>query len=278
MNKIFQKRDEFLCGVFDRAASLYSSTGPKYFEYFGRRLVELSDIQPGALTLDIAAGRGASLFPTAEKIGQSGLATGIDFSKEMVAETRKDIENKEYKNIQMLQMDAENLEFDNSSFEHVLCGFAIQFFTKYTDALREMNRVLKPGCKLSILSWKKRDTPPILMDIMSKYLKDVTVPQNPDKERGEFGTAESLISMLIDAGFSNIQVIEEHKIFYYKNEDEWWKEQWSHAGRAAFELIKSLGDEAFQKFKEEVLKKLSENTDSKGIPFDANVLYIFGDK
>lgn len=39
---------------------------------------------------------GASLFLAAEKVQQSGVATGIDFSKEMVAEMRKEIINKDY--------------------------------------------------------------------------------------------------------------------------------------------------------------------------------------
>ncbi|ADL53290.1 class I SAM-dependent methyltransferase [Clostridium cellulovorans] len=278
MNKVYKNRDEFLCSVFDRAASAFGSKGPKYFQYFGKRLVELSNLQPKMKVLDVATGRGASLFPVVEIIGQLGFVTGIDFSKEMIVETKKEIRYEGYNNVQLLQMDAESLEFDDNSFDYVLCGLSIQFFTKYTDALREMNRVLKPNGRLGLSTWKRKDTTPFFMNIVAKYLRDVCVPYNMNKERGEFGTDESLRKMLSDVGFRKIQVIEEHKTFYYKNEDEWWQEQWSHAGRAAFELIKNLGDEVYNQFKEEVSKKLVENTDSKGIPFEASILYAFGDK
>lgn len=278
MSSKFQNRDEFLCNIFDKVAPIYSSTGPKYFEYIGQKLVELSKIEPDTKILDIATGRGASLFPAAEKTGQHGYATGIDFSKAMVVETQKQIESQGYTNIGVLQMDAENLEFDTGTFDYVLCSVSIQFFTKYTDALKEINRVLKSNGKLGLSSWKKKDTPPLLSGIMAKYLKGVSIPHNANRQRGEFGTAESLVNILKDAGFSNLEVIEENKRFYYETEEVWWQEQWSHSGRTTFELIKSLGDEIYKQFETEVLNKLGEIKNSHGIPFDANVLYVLGNK
>jgi ubiquinone/menaquinone biosynthesis C-methylase UbiE len=52
--------------------------GPDYWEYFGIKLVELSDISSESKVLDVGCGTGSSLFPAAEKTGLNGYAIGID--------------------------------------------------------------------------------------------------------------------------------------------------------------------------------------------------------
>jgi O-methyltransferase/aklanonic acid methyltransferase len=52
--------------------------GPDYWDYFGARLIELTDLQPGERVLDVGCGTGSSLFPAAEKIGPQGFTVGID--------------------------------------------------------------------------------------------------------------------------------------------------------------------------------------------------------
>ena len=66
--------------VWTRAASSYSHTGPPFFQYFGKELVNFAQVPPGARVLDVATGRGAVLFPAAEKVGQEGEVIGIDYS------------------------------------------------------------------------------------------------------------------------------------------------------------------------------------------------------
>ena len=88
-----RKREESL-RVFSQAASTYDRIGPGIFSYFGQRLVDVAEIAAGANVLDVAAGRGALLFPAAAKVGPTGHVTAIDFSPDMVRETAKDIESR----------------------------------------------------------------------------------------------------------------------------------------------------------------------------------------
>jgi O-methyltransferase/aklanonic acid methyltransferase len=53
-------------------------SGPDYWEYFGRRLVEHAGIRVGARVLDVGCGAGSSLFASIERIGRAGSVTGID--------------------------------------------------------------------------------------------------------------------------------------------------------------------------------------------------------
>jgi len=110
------KREESL-RVFNQAASTYDQVGPGSFSYFGQRLVDLAEISSGAKVLDVAAGRGALLFPAVAKVGPTGHVTGIDFAPNMVRETIKDIESRKLRNAEIRQMDAEQMNFAAASFE-----------------------------------------------------------------------------------------------------------------------------------------------------------------
>ncbi len=70
-----------IAGLYNRVASLFGQVGPDFFSYAGRHLVERMDIAEGAKVLDVAVGRGANLFPAAEKVGLRGQAIGIDLAE-----------------------------------------------------------------------------------------------------------------------------------------------------------------------------------------------------
>ena len=127
--KRFNQRNENLEGVFDRVAGTFDSIGPNYFSYFGQKLIEYAGIESGSNVLDVAFGRGASLFPAAQFTGVNGQVVGIDFSHEMVKATAKVVLENEINNIQVLQMDAENLSFKSETFDTVICGLSTAFFS-----------------------------------------------------------------------------------------------------------------------------------------------------
>ena len=84
---------KYISGVYSRAASDFGVDEPisAIADFFGKRLVELIGIPENSNVLDIAAGRGASLFPTINKVGQQGSVIGIDLADNMVKETMNDI-------------------------------------------------------------------------------------------------------------------------------------------------------------------------------------------
>ena len=67
-----QAYKEWIAGVFGRGADTYSQIGPQLFQYFGQKLVDYAEIPAGAKVLDVACGRGASLFPACERTGPQG--------------------------------------------------------------------------------------------------------------------------------------------------------------------------------------------------------------
>jgi ubiquinone/menaquinone biosynthesis C-methylase UbiE len=144
-----------------RTAQQFTQLAPEYdvagcFVYYGQRLVDAAGVQPGQRVLDVASGRGAVLFPAAERAGQAGHAEGIDLAEGMVQATNADAERRSLP-VRVRQMDAESLDFPDASFDRVLCGFGIMFLPDQPRGLREFRRVLRPGGRLGVSTWQKTE-------------------------------------------------------------------------------------------------------------------------
>ena len=273
-----------LADVFSRSARTYGQVGPRVFSYFGRRLVELSQVQKGAKILDVAAGRGAVLFPAAEITGLRGIVTGIDISAGMVQETAAQISASGIHNAQMKLMDAENLDFPDAHFDFVLCGFAIFFFPQPERALAEFLRVLKAGGTLGVTTFQGLFGGE--WSWFGKLIQAYSPPQiepEPDPESEpqapEFETAEGMQRLFSTAGYTEIQVLFEDVEFTYRDEEEWWATLWSVRMREFFEgLEKRLGTEGLERFKQESFSKLARLKQADGIHHHYPVLYTLAKK
>jgi len=87
--------------------------------------VELAQVPDGAELLDVATGRGAALFPAAERAGRRGRAIGVDMTGGMAREVAADARRMGLSQVGICQMDAERLGFVDGSFGFVLCGHSI---------------------------------------------------------------------------------------------------------------------------------------------------------
>lgn len=273
------KRNERLEGIFNKVARNYGGIGPNYFSYMGEKLIEYARISKDSILLDVACGKGASLFPAVRKIGEKGQVVGIDFSQEMINETQALISEQDNCKIKLIQMDAEKLDFEANSFDNVVCGLAIAFFTDPIKAMDEIYRVLKDGSKFGLTTWKNREKEGPLGKAYFKTFPEIQnkntkgIPSRPD-----FGSVEGIEKLFRNAGFKNIEIFVEKKTFYYRDEEEWWQEQWTNATRGFFEHIESIGPDALSKFKDAAFIEIMDYKYTNGIRFDAEVLFSFGQK
>lgn len=70
----------------------------------------------------------------------AGSVTGIDLSKGLIA-----VGKGKYPHLDLRIMDMETLEFEDASFDLLVSSLAIHYLPDWTRALKEANRVLKPG-------------------------------------------------------------------------------------------------------------------------------------
>jgi len=266
-----QARKAATVGVFSRAAETYDRVGPRYFSYFGQRLVELSPLVTGAKVLDLATGGGAVLFPAVDKVGPAGQVLGIDLVEEMVARTSAEIATRQLPNASAQVMDAEQLDLGEGSFEAVLCGFGLFFFPQLAKALTEIYRVLKPGGFLAATSWG-------IPDERWNWMSEVGMrPQSGGSGRPPSHATNNqwLETGLEQAGFINYRVIQEEKEFIFADEDEWWATEWSHGARGCLERLEP---ETLERVKSAAYQRLAQFKQPNGIPHLYRAFYSFARK
>lgn len=233
-------QQEGVAGVFSRAAGTYDRVGPRVFTHFGEWLVKRACLNPGDDVLDVAAGRGAVLFPAAKAVGSDGTVQGIDFSTDMVRETQAEIRSSNWPHVSMQQMDATQLDFPSATFDCVLCGFAVFFFPKPHRALCEFTRVLRPGGRVGLTTWAD-DSP-----FLSWFRRELTASLPPQTASAGIGTAPagfdtpaSLEAALQQAGFVDIEITTATADFVYAQDEEWWLSLWSHGIRRRLEQLEA---------------------------------------
>ncbi len=265
-----------ISNLFDKLSVSFDASGPRFFAYFGERLVEFAVIKGGEKVLDVATGKGASLFPSVDKVGRNGEVIGIDISEGMAHETNLEIQRKCLQNAKVMVMDAEKLEFVSGTFDHILCGFGLFFFPNYKAALAEFRRVLKSKGRFSFTTFLNKSDEKFMWfrELVKKYLPS-SEGEFEEDDGPEFNTEEELYKALNDAGFKNIQVKSEEKTFKYKDEQEWWDKLWTHG---FIRVLEAIPEERMEDFKSEVFVRLREMKESEGILATMFVLYAFGEK
>lgn len=194
----------------DAIAKLFSATSSRHdsvgglFAHFGSRLVEWSGLQPGDHVLDVAAGTGQSLVPAAIRVGDAGRVVGTDLASGMVDVLRRIIREQALHNADALVADAEQLPFDDGTFDTVLCGFGLFFFPDPGRALAEFRRVLRAGGVLAISTFTRAGSDS--MDRTWRLIGNHIAVPPPADEGTRFHEPDQLVSALRAARFSSIEV------------------------------------------------------------------------
>lgn len=91
--------------------------------------------------LEVGIGSGANLKFYSKDVE----VIGLDFSKEMLSLAEKKIEKLNLKNITLVEMNIEDIQFPNNSFDSVLSTCVFCTVPNPKKGLEEVYRVLKPG-------------------------------------------------------------------------------------------------------------------------------------
>ncbi len=104
--------------------------------------------------LDVATGTGDLAIELAKLNPET--ITGIDIAVEMLEIGREKLKKKSLdKLITLEEGDAENLRFEDNSFDAVTVAFGVRNFETLQKGLREIYRVLKPGGRFVVLEFSK---------------------------------------------------------------------------------------------------------------------------
>jgi SAM-dependent methyltransferase len=153
------------------ASGDYPSMVETFLLPLGPRLVEAAGIEPDMLVLDVAAGTGNASIPAA----RAGAAvTASDLTPELLEAGRR---RAEAEGLELLWVtgDAEDLPFDDASFDVVMSAIGAMFAPRHQAVADELVRVCRPGGTIALLNW----TPEGMLGHLFKTMAPFAPPPPP---------------------------------------------------------------------------------------------------
>ena len=180
---------------WQRVADKYDSVWSSLTRQFIPSLLEDTSVSAGMLALDVACGPGY-VSAAAKQLG--AVPTGIDFSEKMIG-----IAKRMFPEIRFMQGDAQDLQFEDGSFDSVLMNFGLLHVSHPEKACAEACRVLKRGGKFGFTVWAGPEQNPgakIVNDAIEAYANlNVGLPEGPPKYL--YGEREECRQVVKRAGF-----------------------------------------------------------------------------
>lgn len=232
----------------------------RFVQVAAKRLLELAQLQPGEVVLDVATGTGHLALAAAQAVGPGGAVTGLDLTHEMIEQARSKASALNLANIAWWEGDAEAPPFPDETFDAVLCSSAIFFLPHQLQALQEWRRCLKPKGRVLFSTFGAGNNAN-LGEITQKWQKayglDVFAApfQLPDPEQSR--------SLLLEAGFRDVQVLSERHDYVFRDVDGFWLE---YRGTHVKAALTSLSEERLASFRRDVLADVARLANPQGIP------------
>jgi len=110
----------------------------------------IADLHEGETVLDLGSGGGIDVILSAERVGRSGLAYGLDMTDEMLALAQRNAEEAGIKNAIFLKGLIEQIPLPAASVDVVISNCVINLSTDKAAVLTELARVLRPGGRIGV--------------------------------------------------------------------------------------------------------------------------------
>jgi ubiquinone/menaquinone biosynthesis C-methylase UbiE len=228
-------------------------------------LVEAIEPRPGMRVLDLAAGTGEVGFIALPRIQPGGTLICSDQAEGMVEVARRRAESAGLEGVEFRVLDGEWIDLELASVDAVLCRWGYMLMADPAAALRETRRVLRPGGRVALAVWDRRDRNPwstIPTEVLVSF--GLAEPPNPD-EPGPYSMSdpELVRSMLEDAGFGEIRIEALDVPRTAPSFDAWWATHLdlSVATRTAFE---KADEEQTLAIEAEIARRLEPHTTADG--------------
>jgi SAM-dependent methyltransferase len=131
------------------ASGDYPSMVETFLLPLGPRLVEACGVNAGMSVLDVGAGTGNASIPAA---GRGAQVTASDLTPELLDAGRHQAESQGLE-LEWVTADAENLPFEDGSFDIVMSSIGAMFAPHHQAVADELVRVCRPGGTIGMLNW-----------------------------------------------------------------------------------------------------------------------------
>jgi ubiquinone/menaquinone biosynthesis C-methylase UbiE len=178
----------------------------------GETLAEAADIRAGERVLDVAAGNGNATLAAARRFAN---VTSTDYVPALLAKGRARA-IAEGLQVDFRIADAENLPFEDGSFDVALSTYGAMFTPDHTRPAREMLRVVRSGGRIGLANWTPEGFIGQLFKIVGSYIPAPAGLKSP----ALWGT-EPHIAELFGANARNIRAVRRNFNFRYRSAAHW---------------------------------------------------------
>lgn len=237
-------------------------------------LLESVPIQKGQKILDVATGTGLVAIPAAQKVGSEGYVIGIDMSPGMLHQARLKVEAARLQNIELIEADADYINFSNSSFDAIFCCEAIVWLSDIPASLQTWYRFLKTGGFVAFTC------PPETAYMASVYksicarVLGISMPHIHEP----YGTPQKCHDLLQQAGFKDVELKIEPSGHYRKLRDErlsWKSINLNFKGNP---LLLKLSQEQLDQLQVEYKAEIEKLATDKGVWEDTTTFFVRAQK
>jgi ubiquinone/menaquinone biosynthesis C-methylase UbiE len=191
------------------------------FSLFARQLALFSSPRPGDVILDVGTGSGLAVRLLCKTRPSVGFVVGIDSSEEMIRLARRRAASAGLKNVKFLKMHAEELHFPDGFFDVVVSNCGIDF-AGFSQCVKEISRVLRPGGLFVFNDWHLIDVKPyrIFEEILGRHRTATPSPQLA-RERAAVATSiDANVQLQILPGFKKASLVKRrHRVRLNSMED-----------------------------------------------------------
>ena len=168
-------------------------TSPTHAKGAGlERLIELAQPQPNWHVLDVATGGGHTALRFAPHVAR---VVASDVTPQMLRAAEAHVSSKGVTNVEFKYAAAENLPFDDNTFDLVTCRIAPHHFDDAGKFVREAARVVKPGCLVLVQDQLLPDD-----DLAGRYVEAFEKLRDPSHNRAF--NAAVWRAMFVEAGLA----------------------------------------------------------------------------
>ena len=110
----------------------------------------LAELKAGETVLDLGSGGGIDVLLSAQRVGPTGKAYGLDMTDEMLALARQNQAAAGVTNVEFLKGDIEHIPLPDNSVDVIISNCVINLAADKRTVLAEAFRVLKPGGRFAV--------------------------------------------------------------------------------------------------------------------------------